>query len=210
MFYKTSEPHGLPHNPLNALVAPRPIGWISTIDAQGRFNLAPYSFFNAVAYHPPQAMFSSLGRKDTVRNIQETGQFVVNLATYALREQMNATSVAAPHGVSEFEYAGLKAAASRIVKPPRVAESPVHLECELAQIVELIAESGHESNFVVFGKVLGVEIADWAIVDGLVDTAKLQPLARLGYDQYCYVKDVFSLPRPEWTGEQQSRTGPRH
>ena len=210
MFYKTSEPHGLPHNPLNALVAPRPIGWISTIDAQGRFNLAPYSFFNAVAYHPPQVMFSSLGCKDTVRNIQETGQFVVNLATYALREQMNATSVAAPHGVSEFEYAGLKAAASRIVKPPRVAESPVHLECELAQIVELTADSGHESNFVVFGKVLGVEIADWAIVDGLVDTAKLQPLARLGYDQYCYVKEVFSLPRPEWTGERQSPSGPSH
>jgi len=200
MFYETSAGHPLPHNPFNALVAPRPIGWISTVDTEGRPNLAPYSFFNAIAYFPPQVMFSSSGRKDTLANVEATGQFVVNLATYDLREQVVATSVDAPHGVSEFEYAGLTPMPSVLVKPPRVAESPVHLECEMTQVIALPHDEGKPQNFVVMGKVLGISIADWAIVDGLVDTGKLRPLARLGYFDYCCVESVFSIQPPRWEG----------
>jgi flavin reductase (DIM6/NTAB) family NADH-FMN oxidoreductase RutF len=198
MFYETSAGHPLPHNPLSAIVAPRPIGWISTVDAEGRPNLAPYSFFNAIAYWPPQVMFSSSGRKDTLANCEATGQFVVNLATYQLREQVVATAVDAPHGVSEFEYAGLTPEPSMLVRPPRVAESPVHLECEVTQIIPLPHDEGKPQNFVVMGKVLGISIADWAIVDGRVDTGKLRPLARLGYFDYSCVDNVFSIQRPKW------------
>ena len=146
MFYEPKNGSGLPHNPLNAIVVPRPIGWISTLSAEGVPNLAPYSFFNAVAYTPPQVMFSATsnhqfgGLKDAVADAQATGEFVVNVATWELREQMNASAVPAPHEVDEFEYAGLTRAESRLVRCPRVAESPVHLECRYTRSLEVLSD----------------------------------------------------------------------
>ena len=204
MFYRTDQPHGLPHSPFNAIVVPRPIGWISSLDAEGRVNLAPFSFFNAVAYTPPQVMFSSSGRheqggpKDSVANIEETGEFVVNLATWDLRKQMNATSIAAPHGIDEFELAGLSKAKSELVAPPRVAESPVHLECRYVQSVRLLSRDPTNTPVVVFGEVLGIHIDDAMLTDGLVDMAKLQPIGRLGYMDYVKVTEVFTMQRPKW------------
>ncbi len=205
MFYKTADGHGLPHNPFNAIVVPRPIGWISSLDNDNGVNLAPYSFFNAVAYSPPQVMFAATsnhsqgGLKDTVRNIQETGEFVVNLATWELREQMNASAVPAPHDINEFEYAGLTESKSELVKPPRVAESPVHLECVYTQTVNLLTDEDDNPNTAIFGHVIGIHISDSAITnEGLVDTVGLKPIGRLGYLDYAQVTDSFSIPRPTW------------
>ncbi len=204
MFYRTSDGHGLPRDPFNAIVVPRPIGWISSMDAKGTINLAPYSFFNAVAYVPPQVMFAATtthshgGLKDSIRNAQETGEFVVNLATWELRAQMNATAVPAPGHVNEFEYAGVTQAPSVLVKPPRVAESPVHLECIHTRTVELPTGDPDDPNTVVFGHVVGIHIADWAIKDGHVDTVALRPVGRLGYLDYVCVNESFSMERPTW------------
>jgi len=205
MFYRTEEDHGLKHNPFNAIVVPRPIGWIATRDAQGRDNLAPYSFFNGVAYHPPQVMYASTGAadkgeglKDSVANIAQTGVFAVNIVTYALREAMNVSAVAAPHGVDEFEVAGLTKARCETVDAPRVAESPVCFECELVQIVELPSDDPSARNRAVFGKVRAIHIADEVIVDGLVDIRKLGPISRLGYRDYAQVGEMFSMVRPDW------------
>ncbi len=204
MFYRTSEDHGLPRDPFNAIVVPRPIGWISSIDARGTVNLAPYSFFNAVAYRPPQVMFAATtthshgGLKDSIRNARETGEFVVNLATWALRTQMNATAVPAPRHVDEFEYAGVTRAPSELVNPPRVAESPVHLECIHTRTVDLPTDVQDDPNTVVFGQVIGIHIADWAIKDGHVDTVALRPVGRLGYLDYVCVDGSFSMERPTW------------
>ena len=203
MFYRPEEGHGLPRNPFNALVLPRPIGWVSTVDASGCVNLAPYSFFNAVAYTPPQVMFSGTGNhafgglKDSIKNAIETGEFVVNMATWALREAMNASAVSAPPTVDEFEYAGLHKVPSERVKPPRVAESPAHLECVVTQSVVLEAE-GDEPNTAVFGRVVGVHIDDRFLRDGFVDTRAMQPLGRLGYLDYVAVTETFSMDRPNW------------
>jgi len=204
MFYRTDEPHGLPHNPFNAIVVPRPIGWVSTLDADGLVNLAPYSFFNAVAYHPPQVMYASTGNhvqgglKDSVANIKATGEFVMNLATWPLREKVNLSSAPAPHGVDEFEVAGLTKAPSELVAPPRIAESPVNLECRLTRVVELLTEDPDSPNLAVFGHVVAIHIADDVIVNGLVDVNKLQPISRLGYKDYGRVTEVFSMDRPGW------------
>jgi len=206
MFYRPEDPHGLRANPLNAIVVPRPIGWISTLDRDGRANLAPYSFFNAVAYRPPQVTFSATGvherggLKDSVANIEATGEFVVNLATWGLREAMNASSVAAPHGHDEFTHAGLAKTPSEVVKPPRVAESPVHLECVLSRIVELEAPAPDRPNRLVVGRVVGVQVADRVIDDGFVRIDRLDPIARLGYDQYARVREAFAMTRPRWSG----------
>ena len=204
MFYKTTADHGLPQNPFNALVVPRPIGWISSVDAAGNTNLAPYSFFNAVAYDPPQVLFAATsdhafgGLKDSVKNIQETGEFVVNLATWELREQMNQSAVAAPSDVDEFEYAGLSKAPGKLVAPPWVKQSPAHLECLYTQTIELPADPGN-TNTVVFGKVIGIHISDRALVGGKVDLQKIQPIGRLGYQDYVRVVDIFSMKRPTWS-----------
>lgn len=204
MFYRTDESHGLPHNPFNAIVVPRPIGWVSTVDAEGSVNLAPYSFFNAVAYHPPQVMYASTGNhvqgglKDSVTNIKATGEFVMNLATWPLRENVNLSSAPAPHGVDEFEIAGLSKAPSELVAPPRVAESPVHMECRLVRVVELLADDPDSPNLAVFGHVVAVHIADEVIHDGRVDIDRLQPISRLGYKDYGRVSGVFSMDRPGW------------
>lgn len=204
MFYKTSDPHGLKHNPFNGLLIPRPIGWISSMDKDGNVNLAPYSFFNGVAYDPPQLMFSATsphtnddGPKDTVRNILETGEFVHNMATWNLREAVNRTSVAAPHGNDEFDLAGMTKESSELVSPPRIKESPIHLECKLVKAVDLPAAEGG-SNTVIFGEVIGIHIDDSVLTDGIVDIHKVDPIARLGYRDYTRVTEVFSMTRPDW------------
>ena len=206
MFYEPKDGSGLPHNPLNAIVVPRPIGWISTLSAEGVPNLAPYSFFNAVAYTPPQVMFAATsnhqfgGLKDAVADAQATGEFVVNVATWEMREQMNASAVPAPREVDEFEYAGLTKAESRLVKCPRVAESPVHLECRYTKSLEVLSDDADNPNTVVFGEVVGVHIDDSVLVDGRVDFLKLRPVGRLGYLDFVEVDSFFTMPRPGWPG----------
>ena len=210
VFYEPRAGHGLPHNPFNAIVLPRPIGWISTLDEAGRVNLAPFSFFNAVAYTPPQVMFATTaahhegGHKDSMRNALARGEFVVNLATHALREAVNLTSAPAPRGVDELDLAGLTAAPSRLVAPPRVGESPVQLECRVVTSVELPSTDAADPNTVVFGEVVGVHIADEVIVDGRVDVRQLRPIGRLGYREYVDVTNSFEMTRPGWPiGEEQ-------
>jgi flavin reductase (DIM6/NTAB) family NADH-FMN oxidoreductase RutF len=200
MFYETAaNAHGLPHDPFKALVTPRPIGWITAISAKGEINLSPYSFFNAVSERPPMVAFSSAGRKDAVTFIEETGEFVCNLATFDLREQMNLTSAVLPRGENEMDHAGLAAAPSRLVKPPRVAAAPAALECKWVQTVPLNPLGGGEpSYYLVIGQVVGIHIDDRFIVDGLVDTAAMRPIARSGYRDYFVAtpETRFSITRP--------------
>ena len=199
MFYRPADGHGLPHNPFNAVVTPRPIGWISTRGATGADNLAPYSFFNAVAYVPPQVMFASTtakedrgDTKDSVANIRETGVFAVNIVEFAMRDVMNQTSGPWDRGVDEFLLAGIDKAACSEIDCPRVAGAPATLECRMTQIVPLAGAA----NFAVFGEVIGVHLRDDCIVDGAFDVTRFNPLARLGYRDYSVVRDVFSLTRP--------------
>ncbi|MDI1347588.1 MAG: flavin reductase family protein [Pseudolabrys sp.] len=187
----------LPHDPFKAIVAPRPIGWITSMNAKGDINLAPYSFFNGVNSRPNLVMFASENYKDSVAFIEETGEFVCSLATYDLREAMNDTAAPLPRGVNEMVRAGLAPAPSRIVKPPRVAASPCALECKMTQIVPMQTYDGEPVDcHVVFGQVVGVHIDDRFIVDGLLDTAAMAPIARCGYDQYAVVSSVFAMQRP--------------
>ena len=187
----------LPHDPFKAIVAPRPIGWVTSISLKGEVNLAPYSYFNGVNSRPNLVMFASEGRKDSVTFIAETREFVCNLATWDLREAMNATSAPLPRGVNEMQHAGLQAAPSRLVKPPRVAASPCALECKLIKIVAMETADGAPVDcHVVFGQVVGVHIDDRFIVDGRLDTAAMKPIARCGYDQYAVVESVFAMQRP--------------
>ena len=199
MFYRPEEGHGLPHNPFNAIVTPRPIGWISTRGADGQDNLAPYSFFNAVAYVPPQVMFASTSAKpdrgdtkDSVANIRETGVFCVNIVSEALRDAMNQTSGAWGREVDEFTDAGLNKATCETIACSRVAASPASLECKLTQIVQLPGEA----NFVVFGEVIGVHMRDDCMVEGRFDVTRFNPLTRLGYQDYSVIRETFSLKRP--------------
>jgi flavin reductase (DIM6/NTAB) family NADH-FMN oxidoreductase RutF len=200
MFYEPDkrDRNVLRFDAFKAIVAPRPIGWISTVDAQGRVNLAPYSFFNGVASRPPLVMFASEGQKDSVTNIEATGEFVCNLATWDLREAMNETSAPMPHGASEMERASLEPAPCRLVRPPRVKAAPCALECRLLRIVSLDDLAGKPSGaHVVFGQVVGIHIDDRFIKDGLLDTAAMKPIARCGYDDYAVVDVLFSMRRPE-------------
>jgi len=187
----------LPHDPFKAIVAPRPIGWITSISVKGEVNLAPYSYFNGVNSRANVVMFASEGRKDSLNNIAETREFVCSLATWDLRDAMNATAAPLPHGVNEMQHAGLESAPSRLVKPPRVAASPCALECKLVKIVAMETADGKPvDSHVVFGQVVGVHIDDRFIVDGMLDTAAMKPIARCGYDQYAVVEAVFSMTRP--------------
>ena len=199
MFYRPAEGHGLPHNPFNAIVTPRPIGWISSRGADRVDNLAPYSFFNAVAYEPPQVMFASteakadrVRGKDTVGNIEETGVFCVNIVEYAMRDAMNVTSGAYGRGVDEFSRAGIARAECTQIACARVASAPAALECRLIRVVQLPGAA----NFVVFGEAVGVHLRDDCLVDGRFDVTRFQPLARGGYRDYAVVREVFSLKRP--------------
>ncbi len=197
-FYEPSKGHGLPHDPFKAIVAPRPIGWLSTRDSEGRVNLAPYSFFNAVCDRPPMVMFSSSGWKDTVRNIEATGEFVCNLVTRELAEKMNLTSAMLPHGTNEFELAGLAAAPSRIVGPPRVAEAPAALECRLIQILQLRDLDGRQlDQYVTIGQVVGVHIEQSYLKDGVFDLLAAHPVQRAGYTaDYTEATTGFRMKRP--------------
>ena len=192
------------YSTLNAIVVPRPIGWISTLSVAGVPNLAPYSFFNAVAYSPPQVMFAATGShgfgglKDAVLDAQTTGEFVVNVATWDLRERMNASSVPAPREVDEFEYAGLTKADSTLVRCPRVAESPVHLECRYTRSVEMLTNDPDTPNTVVFGEVIGVHVDERVLTDGRIDSLKLRPIGRLGYLDFVEVDSRFAMERPTW------------
>jgi flavin reductase (DIM6/NTAB) family NADH-FMN oxidoreductase RutF len=180
-FYRPAEGHGLPHDPFNALVAPRPIGWISSVSSEGVVNLAPYSFFNAFNYTPPIIGFSSIGYKDSVRNIAATEEFVWNLATRNIAAAMNATAATVEHGVDEFDLGGLTPEPSRVVGVPRVAESPVSMECRLSQLVQLTSASGTlVSSWLVLGEVVGVHIREDLLEDGVYNTAKAQPVLRGG------------------------------
>jgi len=198
MFYEPDKRDSrLPHDPFKAIVAPRPIGWVTSISRKGEINLAPYSFFNGVNSKPNVVMFASEGAKDSMSFIEETREFVCNLATWDLREAMNATSAPLPRGVNEMQRAGLAPAPSRLVRPPRVATSPCALECKLLRIVSLdgLDEAPLDCH-VVFGQVVGVHIDDRFIVDGRLDTAGMKPIARCGYDQYAVVEGVFAMRRP--------------
>jgi len=202
MFYATkSNQHGLPRDPFKALVTPRPIGWISTISKDGICNIAPYSFFNAISEKPHYVIFGSAGCKDSVRNIEQTGEFVCSLATHALKGEMNVTSAAVPYGVDEFPISGLTAMKSEMVAPPRVKQSPAALECKHWQTIQLPASvpGGPLGNLAVIGLVVGIYIDDAALNEGFFDTAAVEPLARLGYMDYAFVnKDTsFTLDRPE-------------
>ena len=198
MFYQTStNEHGLPFDPFKAIVAPRPIGWISSVGSNGDVNLAPYSFFNAISGQPPCVMFSSDGYKDSVANVAETKEFVCNLATWDLREQVNLTSATLPRGVNEMESVGLASAPSRLVAPPRVAAAPCALECKLLQIIRLDDVEGRPlDQFVVLGQVVGVHIEDRFLHDGKLDTAAMQPIGRCGYSDYAVVTSLFQMKRP--------------
>ncbi|KQP14102.1 flavin reductase family protein [Pseudorhodoferax sp. Leaf267] len=196
--YEPRQGHGLPHDPFNAIVGPRPIGWVSTRSAAGQVNLAPYSFFNAFNYTPPLIGFASIGRKDSVRHIEETGEFVWNLVTRPLAEPMNASCAAVPPEVNEFELAQLTPVASTRVAPPRVGESPVAFECRLSQLIQLQGADGTPVNtWLVLGEVVQVHIARTLLHDGIYDTAAAQPVLRGGGPaDYFALGEKFLMRRP--------------
>jgi flavin reductase (DIM6/NTAB) family NADH-FMN oxidoreductase RutF len=199
-FYEPRNGHGLPHDPFNAMVAPRPIGWISSRSADGVLNLAPYSFFNAFNYRPPIVGFASVGYKDSVRNIEATGEFGWNLATRALAEPMNQSCASVDPEVDEFELSGLTPEPSRVIDVPRVAETPVSFECRLSQILRLTGADGRETDtWMVFGEVVGVHIARHLLVDGIYDTAAAEPILRAGGPANYFTIDPenrFEMYRP--------------
>ncbi|OPF92206.1 flavin reductase family protein [Rhodopseudomonas palustris] len=198
--YQPAKGHGLKHDPFNAIIAPRPIGWISSCDAEGRVNLAPYSFFNAFNYHPPLIGFSSTTWKDTVANIQRTGEFVWNLVTMDLAQAMNATSASVPHEVDEFSLGNLTKLDSELVKPPRVAESPVSFECKLSEIIRLKGADGVEVDaWLTIGEVVMVHIDKRLIEDGVYQTAAARPIVRAGRrGDYFEIRPdaMFEMVRP--------------
>jgi flavin reductase (DIM6/NTAB) family NADH-FMN oxidoreductase RutF len=200
LFY---EPHlrdktVLPHDPFKAAIAPRPIGWVSTIGAGGAVNLAPYSFFNAISGAPPMIAFSSEGMKDSASFAAQTREFVWNMPTWELREAMNATSASLPRGENEFVHAGLDMAPSRIVAPPRVATSPCALECKVTETLTLTDLDGrHTDRHLVIGQVVGVHLDERYIADGILDVAAMRPIARCGYTaDYTVLDRLFQMERP--------------
>ena len=202
MFYETKgNQHGLPHDPFKSCVVPRCIGWISTLDAAGGINIAPYSFFNGVCDNPPMVMFASGGKhthgpKDSLINVEETGEFVCSLVTWELREQMNTTSAHTRPEVNEFELAGLHYRSSKLVKPPGVKDAPIHLECTHYKTVDLLSNDPEVRNAVLIGEVVGIHISDEVLTDGMVDMSKFRPIARLGYWNYAVTDTVFTMERP--------------
>ncbi|MET0377612.1 MAG: flavin reductase family protein [Spongiibacteraceae bacterium] len=197
-FYEPANGHGLAHDPFKAIVGPRPIGWISTVDLQGRVNLAPYSFFNAMSSFPPILCFSSERASDTLANARDTGEFVYNFAPAALARIISDTSTPVPRGVSEMEMAGLEAAPCHIVKAPRVAASPASMECKVLKIERLVGLDGKESlATLIIGQVVGVHIDKTYLKDGRFDTAAAQPLMRCGYlSDYAVINEMIKIKRP--------------
>lgn len=199
MFYRPSDGHGLPHSPFKAIISPRPIGWISTRDSEGRDNLAPYSFFNAFSETPPIVAFGTGStkidldeRKDSLANIRQTGEFCVNIVATALQDAMNVTSAHFAQGVDEFEQAGLAKTDCSLIQASRVTQAPAALECRLFQIIDLPGDSS-----MVIGEVVGIHLDDRHIKDGIFDVTGFQPLARMGYQDYTSVREIHKIRRPE-------------
>ena len=186
MFYEPRKKnHGLPHDPYNAIVGPRPIGWITSMNSEGQINLAPYSFFTSVSSDPPMVMFASDGRKHTIDFVEQTGEFVCNLAVWDLRMHVKDTSLPFPRGIDEMAAVGLEAAPSTLVKPPRVKASPCALECKWLRTIRLNDIDGNPApRFIAFGQVIGIHIDERFIKDGLLDTGAMMPIARAGYQEY--------------------------
>ena len=199
MFYTTdTNRHGLAHDPFKAIVAPRPIGWIGSKGRDGSLNLSPYSFFNAVSDRPKLVMFSSSGRKDSARNVEETGVFTANFVSRNLVEKMNESSIAVPYGVNEFELAGLTAKPSQLIDAPYVGEAFAVLECRVTEILEPKGLDGEVSeNIMVIGQVVGIHIDEAVIREGRLDMALARPVARMGYMDYSEGSDVFEMIRPK-------------
>ena len=204
MFYEPKKGYPLSQNPFAALVFPRPIGWISSLSKKGVANLAPYSFFNAIAYEPPQIMFAATdfhsqgGLKDSVANILSTKEFVVNLATKKLKSKVNQSSIDAPHGIDEFKLFKLKKRKSRIVKPPSIARSPVNLECRLLKKISLKTKIKNQ-NIMIIGEVVGIYIDSKFIIKGKIDSLAMRTISRMGYTEYCEVDSKFLLKRLKWS-----------
>lgn len=197
MFYEPRHGHGLPHDPIKAIVAPRPIGWISTLDPLGRPNLAPYSYFNMIHNRPPMVAFGSEGLKHSAAHARATGEFVFNLATRTLFDAMNASSDNLPEGVSEFEAKGIPSAPSRLVRPPRVADTPAALECRVVQVQELRDVENRPTNgWLVIGQVVGIHIDERCLRDGRFDLLAAGTIARCGYRDYAQVTELFEALRP--------------
>ena len=190
--------HGLPHDPFKAIVAPRPIGWITAMSKTGKINLSPYSFFNLLSSPPtPIVVFSSEGKKDAVSFIEETGEFTCSLATFEMAQQMSLTSAPLPRGTSEYDFAKLETAPSTLVKPPRVKDTPAALECRLLSITELSDIEGRKiDRFMVLGQVIGVYLDERYVINGQFDMTAARTIARCGYADYAVVDSVFSIQRP--------------
>ena len=205
MFYKTKKNnHGLKHDPFKSCIIPRPIAWITTISNDGIDNCAPYSFFNGVSSDPPMVMFANNGSaidgsgpRDTFSNIKENQEFVINISTFNTKDKMNKTSARLCRNVSEIEFASLETLDSRLVKPKRLKESPINMECTLYKIIDLPGITEDNYNGILIGKVIGIHINDEYIKDGKVDVKKIKPLARLGYFDYSVIDDFFSIKRPK-------------
>jgi len=198
MFYDAVENrHGLPNDPFKAIVAPRPIGWVSSVSKAGIANLAPYSFFNAIAEGPHYVVFGSGGLKDSLTNIEATGEFAINIATYDLREKMNLSSARVSADVDEFALAGLTPAPCRLIKTPRVEESPAALECRLYRIVPLPDDRGEVQDWAIIDRVMGIHIDDRFVRDGRVNTAAMKLIARLGYSEYATVETAWRMRRSD-------------
>ncbi|WP_435141534.1 flavin reductase family protein [Pseudopelagicola sp. nBUS_19] len=200
MFYRPADGHGLPHNPFNALITPRPIAWVSTQDARGIQNLAPYSFFNGTAYVPPQVMFASTGTKpdqdegkDSLTNIRDTEVFCINIVEQSMRDAMNVSTTRFDKNVDEFERAGLHAVQCETITCPRLDGAPASLECRMTGILPLLGDN----NFLVMGEVIGIHLRDNCLIDGIFDVSTFRPLARLGYRDYSVVDNTFTLGRPD-------------
>jgi flavin reductase (DIM6/NTAB) family NADH-FMN oxidoreductase RutF len=198
-YYEPSKGHGLPHDPFNAIVGPRPIGWVSSRSAEGVLNLAPYSFFNAFNYTPPIVGFASIGRKDSLNNIEATGEFAWNLATFELAEQMNQSCAAVGPEVNEFDISGLATAPSRVIAVPRVAATPVSFECKLTQILQLQGANGETvPTWLVLGEVVAVHIRRDLLKEGVYDTAAARPILRGGGPaDYFELGNLFKMARPK-------------
>jgi flavin reductase (DIM6/NTAB) family NADH-FMN oxidoreductase RutF len=203
MFYDTQlNNHGLPFDPFKSCVIPRPIAWITSINHTNQVNLAPFSYFNAISDCPPMIMFSVSNKKpnghekDTLRNIEETKEFVVNISTLTLKEAMNLSSKFFEYGINEIEQIGLETLSSTLVKPPRIKHSPIHLECLHHQTIQLPVVDEKHTNKMIIGKVIGVHINDDIIIEGKIDVTKFHPLARLGYREYTAVESKFVMEKP--------------
>ena len=203
MFYKVIDGHNLPHDPFKSLIVTRPIGWVTSVSLETGVNLAPFSFFNAVSSEPPMVLLGINGShvegglKDTLFNIEETKDFVVNIATWELRHQMNETSASLPRNVDEMVTSKLHAKASRLVKSPCVKDSPVNMECVLHKVLDLPSSYQSTRNVCVIGEVVGIHISDNILSDGIIDMSKFRPLARLGYMDYTVVDHKFTMERPD-------------